>query len=185
MYNLPETQDSEGLSPVVVGMDLRGERVRLVWGVPDGESAFYVFGWRLFKSRSRFERFWTRMESRLGEPRRLEAVVSGYSRDPLGILVWLRGQGVRLVQVLGTDLDVGSDLTLWGLPRTYRWAYDVALSGAYRTGAADRLHGLWIELQVAHRQVERITGDLRRLAAGSILEKACAKLEGGGEKSRS
>lgn len=146
---------------MVAGIHLDKAVARLVWGGPnEPDSGFYCDGWRRFSSRLAFQRHWNR-HLRTFSPR---VAVTGYF-DPLGIVPWLDRQGLCIEFPETTYGDVEGQMVMWGIPGAYARAFDVALSANLRAQHHHVLADRWLELQVLHRTLARVTDDLRRLSS--------------------
>lgn len=146
---------------MVAGIHLDKAVAHLVWGGPnEPDSGFYCHGWRRFSSRLDFQRYWKR-HLWIFRPR---VAVAGYS-DPLGILPWLDRQGLCIEFPATSHCSDEGEMIMWGIPGTYARAFDVALSANLRVQHHRVLADGWLELQVLHRTLARVTDDLRRLSS--------------------
>jgi len=143
----------------VAGLDLRDSCVRMVWGSPNRDTSFFCHGWRRFTTRERFQRYWRRHLWHL----RPRVALAGHS-DPLGVAAWLGQQCLCIDWPCPTDCNLEGEMNLWGIPKTFTRAFDMALSANLRIQHDRVLSDRWLELQMLHRALARATEDLRRLS---------------------
>lgn len=171
------------MNPIIaIGIDISGGLARMVYG-HSTEGEFDVLAWQCFRDIKRFEHYWkTRLEAAPRKPSSFRVAMPSHPYHPvdLGIGKWLEAKGIAVYRTAITGDGRQADLEVWGLPRTYGPAYDLALSAAYELDAAAILKGQWLTLESLTRELQQLSTELGRLSTA----RAAAAERGGGKLAR-
>ena len=112
-----------------------------------------------FSSRESFQSYWTE----LLHPHWHAHVAAAADTDPLGIIPWLKRQGIYPSWVPVFEADPAEELALLGLPRAYARAYDLCVTECFRIEQHSVQIELWRECQRLQRRITRVATHLGRL----------------------
>lgn len=147
---------------VAIGLDLHDHQVRVVCGFPHPfDVGMTLHAWDCFSSRESFQRYWVE----LLHPRWHAHVAAAGDLDLLGIIPWLRQQGIYLIWPPVLEPDLTEELALLDLPRAYGRAYDLCLTACFRVRPDSVQIELWRECQRLQRRITRVATSLGRLIA--------------------
>lgn len=173
------------MNPIIaVGIDISGGLARMVYG-HSTEGEFDVLAWQCFRDPKRFERYWkTRLEAAPCKPSSFRVAMPSYPYHPVDfeIAKWLEARGIPVYRTAITGDARQADLEVWGLPRTYGPAYDLALCAAYELDGAAILKGQWLTLESLTRELQKLSTELGRLstARAATAERGRGNLAGNG-----
>jgi len=144
--------------PLAIGLDsdINRRRMRMVCLIPDRKYPT-VWDHRCFRNLRQFENYWRRhIEPREEHGLSYRVVASGH-RDPLGIVEWLRSQGVPVE-------DLENEFLQRELPQTYHQAFALAFREAQRIEEPAALQDLWYRLLVVRDELRTISINLGAVA---------------------
>jgi hypothetical protein len=159
--------------PAAIGLDARGKRLyavcldmrgRLFWPFLNEE--------RRFTSLDAFRSWWSRQDWCTDLPRdparpaqECRVAVAADSRDQLGILAWLKREGVPLDEFtpVPTEPELNDQFEAWCLPKLYKRAFVLAFLAMYRMQGPLVAEWIWSELQLTEARLRELNNRLGML----------------------
>lgn len=148
----------------ILGLDTDHVPARLILATADRDACPHPLEHRRFETLDQFCAYWT---SHWADAADVRVAVPRASKDPLGILHWLRLTQVQVERYPWLDFKahLNGEFSAWELPPVYKRAYVLTLYAAYRSHAGLVVRGLWARLHEMHELFEMIQTDLHRLNA--------------------
>jgi hypothetical protein len=164
----PTREFEDDPNTIIIGLDTSRLPVRAIVteiATGDGGRFLYPRGCATFEGLADFDHYWDHNWNFSGA----RVAVSDDQADPLGIKVWLEGEGYPLEQysTVAYRGRLTGDPTLrdQGIDSEFDSAYALAICSFYRGNAAQVVNGIWVKLYEAEFLIRDLIREAHRLAA--------------------
>lgn len=157
--------------PLSMGLaaDLERPRLRMVCLVPDRDYPT-VWDHRTFGSLRGFQRYVCQSFC-LGREYALSFQAVACRLDPLGVIPWLRSQGIPVREAAVDERhDLEQEFLMRELPACYRHAFALAFCEVYRLQEPQTLQQLWLQLLKIRQELGAVARELGHLAQAHACE---------------
>ncbi|MBT9586586.1 hypothetical protein IV102_24800 [bacterium] len=151
--------------PIIIGLDPDSIPVRLVYATtePKNHGVPYVIEARAFKTAKSFRNYW----KRYSKAHFVVVAIPETTRDPLGLIPWLQGQGASTESYYwwAYDYHLGGDFEVWGLKKAFARPFVLALYASYGIQSWRVVQHLWTRAATAQGILTELRDGLHRLSA--------------------